>query len=117
MPRRDVKMYLYDIVQACAVIVKCTEGRAMAYYLADEVAKSAVERKFEVIGEAMKNVLEAEPDLESRIPDARKAIQYRNFLIHAYDLVEHEKVWEIATTDIPKLAAAVSALLQERGGR
>jgi uncharacterized protein with HEPN domain len=76
---------------------------------------SAVERKFEIIGEALNLLTKVDPDLARRIPEHAEIIAFRNQLIHGYAAVDHERVWRIAQTSLPGLRVVVSALLDELG--
>ena len=74
-----------------------------------------MERKFEIIGEALNQIAKLDPALARRIPDVREIIAFRNVLIHGYAVVEHDRVWRIAEASLPGLRAAVAALLDELG--
>lgn len=50
--QREPKAYLWDIAQAAASIRSFTAGKSLADYLADELLRSAVERKFGIVGSA-----------------------------------------------------------------
>lgn len=84
-------------------------------YAETEVVHSAVERKFEIVGEALSQLSKLNPALAQRIPDIRDIIAFRNILIHGYAAVEHSRVWRIADASLPGLRAAVAALLEELG--
>ena len=86
-----------------------------AAYSASDVVRSAVERKFEIIGEALGQIAKRDPGLARRIPDYRDIIAFRNLLIHGYATIEHARVWKIAQSSLPGLRATVKALLQEFG--
>jgi uncharacterized protein with HEPN domain len=116
MPPRDTRQSLSDIVQACDVIALCTAGRTADAYAADVIIRSAVERQFEIIGEAMRRIVEAEPGLTLRLPEAREVIDFRNLLAHGYHLVDHAEVWSIVTTDVPPLRRRAAEILAERTG-
>ena len=49
----DVKKYLFDILNAARDIEQYTRGVDYASYIADGQVQAAVERKFEIIGEAL----------------------------------------------------------------
>ncbi len=55
---------------------------------ASEVVHSAVERKFEIIGEALSQLSKLDLGLAQRIPNVRDIISFRNVLIHGYAVVE-----------------------------
>ena len=85
----------------------------LAAYARSEVVQSAVERKFEIIGEAVSKLAKAAPAVAARIPRHRETIAFRNLLIHGYAAVEHERVWRTATESLPALRSSVSRLLQD----
>lgn len=116
MPRRDVRHYLHDVVHSCGVILRLTSGKDLVAYSADEGTRLAVERSFEIIGEALRQALVEDESLEHRIADARKIIAFRNFLAHAYHLIDHSVVWLTVQQDVPQLLSEARALLSERGG-
>ena len=73
----------------------------------------AVERQFEVIGEALNRLKRDDPGTVTQIPDHRRIIAFRNILIHGYDVVDHDVVWDVATIHLPDLLARVTELLQD----
>ena len=96
--RRDARAYLWDIKKAADAISMFVAGLDAQTYADREVVHSAVERKFEIIGEALSQLSKLNPDLAGRIPDIRNIIAFRNVLIHGYAAVEHDRVWHIAET-------------------
>ena len=74
-----------------------------------------MERKLEIIGEALGQLLKLDPNLAKRIPDLREIIAFRNLLIHGYAVVEHTRVLKIVETSLPGLKACVADLLDEFG--
>ena len=72
-----------------------------------------MERKLEVVGEALNRLSREWPELASQIPDSGRIIGFRNVLAHGYDVVDDEVVWDAATTDLPELTGSVEALLAE----
>lgn len=113
MPQRDVTLLLQDAAAACGLI-----SRAVAVgrdeYLADPIRRAAVERQIEIIGEALKRILDVEPGLSLRMPEASEVISFRNFVAHGYFLIDHAIVWKIAERDVPTLLRRVSQILSER---
>jgi uncharacterized protein with HEPN domain len=84
-------------------------------YARSELVQAAVERKFEIMGEALSQLGKLDPALAQRIPDIRDVIAFRNILIHGYAVVDHRRVWRIAKESLPALRVAVAALLDELG--
>ena len=113
MLRREIRKYLFDIAQAGELLARFTAGKALADYQRDPMLRSAVERQFEIIGEALRQALQTEPTLAQRITATAKIIAFRNRLIHAYANVSEGVVWGILETDLPLLIREVKALLAE----
>jgi uncharacterized protein with HEPN domain len=55
-----------------------------AAYAANEMAQAAVERKFEIIGEALNQLAKLDDAFAARIPDLPQIVGFRNQLIHGY---------------------------------
>jgi uncharacterized protein with HEPN domain len=112
---RDARAYLWDIQQAAEAINRFVVGLDAATHSRDALVSAAVERKFEVIGEALNQLSKLSPDLARRVPHLREIIGFRNILIHGYAAIDHDRVWRIIETSLPGLQATVSALLTELG--
>ncbi len=93
MRPRDARVCLADVLAASEAIEMFVRGETLETYLADPKLRSAVERQFEIIGEALNQGRKADPDLVDRIAHARAVIGFRNQLIHGYALVDDEIVW------------------------
>ena len=77
--------------------------------------QAAIERKFEVIGEALSQLSKLDPDLAKRIPDCAQIIAFRNILIHGYAAIQQQRVWRIVEISLPELRQSVARLLDELG--
>lgn len=84
-------------------------------YAANPMAQAAVERKFEIIGEALNQLAKLDADLAARIPDLPQIVAFRNQLIHGYTAVNVSTVWNIAQNALPALLDSVQAVLNELG--
>ena len=113
--RPGTPKYLADIREAAAFILEATRGRSEANYLEDRLRRHAVERNFEIIGEALRRVAQLDPEAADRISDYQQIISFRNLLIHGYDLVDDPFVWGVIQNQLPKLCDEVDALLKEQG--
>jgi uncharacterized protein with HEPN domain len=112
----EVRKYLFDIAQACDLLTQFTKGKGFADYSADLMLRSAVERQFEVIGEALNQALRIEPSLTRRISDTQRIISFRNRLIHGYASVSEEVVWGVLEANLSTLKLEVQALLGTASG-
>ena len=90
--RHDARAYLWDAQTAADLILEFTRGRSLDDYLADAMLRSAVERQFEIIGEALNQLTKLAPTIARRIPDIRQIIDFRNVLIHGYTGIDHRTV-------------------------
>ena len=113
--RRDPRILLADIEQVGADISSYMEAMPLESYLADGRTQAAVERKFEIIGKALKRLHADQPGLARRIPQLRRIVDFRNLLSHGYDQVLPERVWSYAGQDLPALQRIVETLLDELG--
>ena len=114
MNPRDIRKYLFDISRACRRLGKFTAGRTLADYQSDEMLRSAVERQFEIIGEALNQALRQDPALRDTIADAGRIIAFRNQLIHGYADIADDVVWGVIETNLPVIAREVEQLLADR---
>ena len=107
----EIQKYLYDIQKACEFIHEFTDGQNFEDYRNNRLLKSAVERQFITIGEALNQAVKRNPDLVSYISNIRKIIDFRNLLTHQYGAVSDAVVWDIVQTNLPKLMDEVTQLL------
>lgn len=102
---------VWDAKAAADRIARFTAGRSFADYLADEILRSAVERQFEIIGEAATSLRRRAPEVAEAIPDLNRIIAFRNVLIHEYATVDDRLVWGIVEGRLNGLRAALEGLL------
>ena len=108
----DVKTWLFDIHNSILEIESffIDIPRDFNYYQRDIRTKRAVERNLEIIGGAMSCILKQSDTIE--ISNSRKIVDVRNRIIHGYDSVSDETVWEIIIKQIPLLKTEVEELLK-----
>jgi uncharacterized protein with HEPN domain len=112
---RDPRSFLWDARTSADAILRYTANKSEAAYLADDMLRAAVERHFEIIGEALNRLAKTAPDIAVRIPELARAVAFRNLLIHGYANVDDPTVWRTTQEDLPGLRAIVAALLAELG--
>lgn len=110
--QREVKKYLLDIQISIDSIYEFL-GNEMNFdnYKTNKLLRRAVERELEIIGEATNKLLKIEPSID--ISDARRIVNLRNWVIHAYDNVDDVIVWGIINKDLPLLKIQVEGLLEK----
>lgn len=107
-----VLVYLNDIKRAIEEMESFFTDYPMRYevFEKDYLRRSAVERKTEIMGEAINRILKRQPDFP--IPNARAIIDTRNRIIHAYDSVRPEFLWSLVLRHIPELKKDITRILE-----
>lgn len=108
----ETRKNLVDILNAAVEIREFIEGMDFHDYQESTVTRRAVERNFEIIGEALNRVKSKEDELIEEISEHYRIIGFRNILIHGYDIVDEAIVWQAATKHLPVLVAEVEDLLK-----
>jgi uncharacterized protein with HEPN domain len=109
--RVEARKYLADIQVAAGRINRFTAGKTFQHYLGDEMLRSAVERQFSVLGEALARLAKDSPDVTAKIRDSAKIIGFRNVLVHGYAAVDDRLVWGVVENHLPALTRDVDGLL------
>ena len=110
----EIKKYLQDINEAVKEIENFVSGKDYALFEKDSMIQSAIERKFEIIGEALNRISKIDPKLLEEIRDYKRIIGFRNVISHGYDIVDSEIVWDAIEYSLPKLKEDVSKLLENQ---
>ncbi|NOY95588.1 MAG: DUF86 domain-containing protein [Chlorobi bacterium] len=107
----EIKTWLFDIDTAINEIESFLDegNKIFKNYRKDIKTKRAVERNLEIIGEAVKRVLEKERSI--KLTNARKIIDTRNRIIHGYDTISDDVIWGIIINHLPKLKIEIEKLL------
>jgi uncharacterized protein with HEPN domain len=103
---------LEDIRDAAAFIREATRGKTVGDYRRERLLRQAIERNFEIIGEAVNRLVQHDPATAARISKYRQIVDFRNVLTHGYDLVDHRVVWSAIDEEVPVLLAEVEGLLR-----
>ncbi len=107
----EMKKRLLDALNACLAITQFTAGYSFTEYESNLLLRSAVERQFEIVGEALSKAEDIDPSMADRIPDIRRIIGLRNRIIHGYDTVDNQIVWDIVQTELPELSKQLQLLI------
>lgn len=85
------------------------DKRDFNIYIEDKMLRRAIEREFEIIGEAMNRIDKL--DSTVNISSKYQIINMRNRVIHGYDKVDNEIIWGTIVRHLPKLKQEIEALL------
>lgn len=113
MAKVEVLTYLQDVLDAINDMQSCFVGFPNRFDLfeKDIRLKCVVERKVEIMGEAINRIKKIEPTLS--IPNARGVIDTRNRIIHSYDSVLPEFLWTLVIRYIPELKIDIERIISE----
>ena len=110
--RLETKKHLYDVQHAIALLREFTSGKTFADYEREAMLRAAVERKLEIIGEAVAQLAKLDEPAAARISEYPRIIAFRNMLIHSYTDVDDRLVWEVVEAKLPVLNHEVEVLLE-----
>lgn len=113
MANPDVLTYLQDVLDAINDMQSCFVGFPNRYDLFENniMLKCVVERKVEIMGEAINRIKKIDPSVE--IPNARDIINTRNRIIHSYDNVLPAFLWGLVIRHIPELKKDIERIFVE----
>lgn len=104
----EIKKFLYDIKESIENYLG--DKRDFNIYLEDKMLRRAVEREFEIIGEAMNRIEKIDSTIN--ISSKKQIINMRNRVIHGYDKIDNEIIWGTVVRYLPKLKQEVEGLLR-----
>ena len=108
----EIQKWLFDAHEASKAIRIFLKEKTYEDYTKDLMLSSAVERQFEILGEALKRIRDKDEEfLETSITGWRGAISFRNILAHGYDHLDDEIIWGIIKDDLPKLIESIQKQL------
>jgi uncharacterized protein with HEPN domain len=107
----ETRKNFIDVLQAGEEIQNFVQGMDFETYQNNPVVKRAVERDFEIIGEALNRIKYTDSELLENVSEHHRIIGFRNILIHGYDIVDEAIVWKAVTNHLPILIKEVKILL------
>jgi len=107
----EIKKYLFDIQESIDSIEKYIGDKYdFNVYNADKMLRRAVEREFEIIGEAMSRIEKLDSTLN--ISSKKQIISMRNRVIHGYDKIDNVIIWGTIVRHLPPLKIEIQDLLR-----
>jgi uncharacterized protein with HEPN domain len=109
---RDITIYFQDILKAIESIEEFVKGMDFEAFKRDDKTVSAVIRKFEIMGEAARNIPK---NIRNNYPDIpwKEMIGFRDKLIHFYFGIKYEIVWDTIKMKLPDLKEKIKKILEE----
>jgi len=110
--KRDYSLFVKDIIRAMELIEEFVADISLEKFKADDKTSSAVIRKFEIIGEAVKQI-------PQKIKDEYKDIRWKSMagmrdrLIHAYFGIDFDLVWAAIKNEIPTLKPKLKKIISD----
>jgi len=110
---RAARARLVDALRACQALLDFVQGRTFAEYERSLLLRSAVERQFEIVGEALRQAEIADGRVDAQVSHLRQIVGLRNRLIHGYDVVDQQLVWSLVRDEVPPLIAQLTSALAD----
>ena len=106
---------VWHMLDAIARIQAYTDGLSIEALAKDDKTVAAICWQFAVIGEAARQI---PPAVEQRYPQVpwSQMRGLRNAIVHGYDVVNLDILWDTVTIDLPPLALALKQVLDEGSG-
>ena len=114
MDERCLKL-LHDVRQAVDAIQRFCCDRQLEDYRADLMLRSAVERQYEIIGEALNRLRKLDPTMAAGIAECDRIIGFRIVLAHGYDSVDDRISWDVVQNKLPVLEKDIARLMDDAG--
>jgi len=111
MSLRNPKKYLYDIVNCSEFVLELTKDKTVEDYKNDRVFRSALERELQITGEAMLQLDRVSPEMVEEISEHRGIIGFRHVLVHGYDSLDPDTIWNVIETKMALLLKQTKELL------
>lgn len=107
----EIRKNLIDALQAGEEIQRFTHDMDFKAYQNNPVTQRAVERNFEIIGEALNRIKKIDDEFLAKVSEHNRIIGFRNILIHGYDIVDENIVWKAVNDHLPILIKEIQMIL------
>jgi uncharacterized protein with HEPN domain len=104
--------HLWDMLDAARSIAGFVRETDQDAYRKNRMMQLAVERCLQAIGEAARKVSEPLKAAHPEIP-WQKIVSQRNVLAHEYGAINQDRLWRVATSDVPPLIGHLALLVPD----
>ena len=111
--KHNPKKYVTDMLDACRYWLDTTQGKTIRDYATDRTFRGSIERELQNIGEALRQLHSRFPETAARITEYERIIRFRHALVHGYDSLKPQLVWEVIENNLPTLCEELEILLNE----
>jgi uncharacterized protein with HEPN domain len=110
MSHRNYIVFMRHMFDHASEAVEMTKGRTRPDLNSDRQLNLSLVRLLEIVGEAANRIPQEE---QIKFPDIPwpEIISLRNRLIHGYDQVDFDILWQIVSQDLPKLIGQLNKIL------
>jgi len=112
--KHNPSKYLADMLDRCQYLIGLTAGKSIENYKRDRLFRSAIERELQNIGEALRQLQSRSPDIAKKISEYERIIRFRHALVHGYDVVRADYVWDVIEIKLPILQKELADLLDQK---
>jgi len=113
MSMHDDAVSLKDMLNHAREAVELLSDTSRDAFRDHRVLQLALTRLVEIVGEAVNRVSGDTQQAHPDIPWSR-IIGMRNRLVHGYDVIDYDLLWDTVTSDLPPLIAALEEIVEER---
>jgi len=108
----ESKKLLTDMHEAAVAIQQFANGKTLSDLQRDDLLRSGIYFKFVIIGEALSQLRQREPDVADKISESPRIIGFRNQVTHGYGQLDDEITWRIVELKLPILIKELEELLR-----
>lgn len=108
------RKYLADMLDGCRYLRQLTSGKSMEDYKRDRMFRGVIERELQNIGEALRQLQSRSPNIAGKISEHERIIRFRHALVHGYDIVRADYVWDVIEIKLPILQKELADLLDQK---
>ena len=109
----DARKLLWDARRATDRAIHFARDKSFVEYQVDDLLRSALERQLTIVGEALNQLRQIDPETARVIPELDRVIGFRNVLVHGYASLDNRVVWGVIETNLSTLLTSLENLLAQ----